>query len=324
MDAPGDARQRRAAPRRLRLPDRRARGGPARVGPVGHRAGWRSSPTIVDAVVAAVGRPPGPPARTPPRARRSSAPARDADLEGRHIVVTAGGTAEPIDPVRFIGNRSTGKMGVAIAEAALDRGARGDPDRRAASSVAAAAGDAVVVRAEIDRRDARRGLAEAMPTAAPTPWSWPPPSPTSGPPAPPRRSSTRDDGLTLELEPTEDILAEVGAAASPATSRRAPPGPRRVRRRDRLARPRRRQAPPQGRRPARRQRRRGGRVRLRDRHEPGHDPRPRTARATSCRCSRSARSPTGSSTASPRALDARDAARADCRQTGRLTPGEPP
>ena len=39
------------------------------------------------------------------------------------MVVTAGGTAEPIDPVRFIGNRSTGKMGIAIAEDALDRGA---------------------------------------------------------------------------------------------------------------------------------------------------------------------------------------------------------
>jgi phosphopantothenoylcysteine decarboxylase/phosphopantothenate--cysteine ligase len=39
-------------------------------------------------------------------------------------VVTAGGTREPIDPVRFIGNRSTGKMGIALVEAALDRGAR--------------------------------------------------------------------------------------------------------------------------------------------------------------------------------------------------------
>jgi phosphopantothenoylcysteine decarboxylase / phosphopantothenate---cysteine ligase len=40
------------------------------------------------------------------------------------VVVTAGGTAEPIDPVRFIGNRSSGRMGVAVAEAALARGAR--------------------------------------------------------------------------------------------------------------------------------------------------------------------------------------------------------
>ena len=48
----------------------------------------------------------------------------EADLEGRHIVVSAGGTREAIDPVRFIGNRSTGRMGVAVAEAALARGAR--------------------------------------------------------------------------------------------------------------------------------------------------------------------------------------------------------
>jgi phosphopantothenoylcysteine decarboxylase/phosphopantothenate--cysteine ligase len=45
------------------------------------------------------------------------------DLAGRRIVVSAGGTQEPIDPVRFIGNRSSGKMGFAIAEAARDRGA---------------------------------------------------------------------------------------------------------------------------------------------------------------------------------------------------------
>jgi phosphopantothenoylcysteine decarboxylase/phosphopantothenate--cysteine ligase len=50
-------------------------------------------------------------------------PEHPQDLEGWRVVVTAGGTAEPIDPVRFIGNRSSGKMGVAIAQAALDRGA---------------------------------------------------------------------------------------------------------------------------------------------------------------------------------------------------------
>lgn len=45
------------------------------------------------------------------------------DLAGRRILVTAGGTREPIDPVRFIGNRSSGKQGVALALAAADRGA---------------------------------------------------------------------------------------------------------------------------------------------------------------------------------------------------------
>ena len=46
------------------------------------------------------------------------------DLAGRRVVVTAGGTREPIDPVRFISNYSSGKMGYALAVAAADRGAR--------------------------------------------------------------------------------------------------------------------------------------------------------------------------------------------------------
>ena len=48
---------------------------------------------------------------------------REGDLAGKRIVVSAGGTQEPMDPVRHIGNRSSGKMGYAIAEAARDRGA---------------------------------------------------------------------------------------------------------------------------------------------------------------------------------------------------------
>jgi len=48
---------------------------------------------------------------------------RRQDLKGRRIAVTAGGTREPIDPARHIGNRSSGKMGYALAEAARDRGA---------------------------------------------------------------------------------------------------------------------------------------------------------------------------------------------------------
>ena len=49
---------------------------------------------------------------------------RSSDLLEKRIVVTAGGTQEPIDPVRHIGNRSSGKMGFALAEAARDRGAK--------------------------------------------------------------------------------------------------------------------------------------------------------------------------------------------------------
>ena len=58
------------------------------------------------------------------------------DLDGLHVLVTAGGTREPIDPVRFIGNRSSGKQGHALAEEAAGRGApghAGDHDRRCRS-----------------------------------------------------------------------------------------------------------------------------------------------------------------------------------------------
>ncbi|SCL46829.1 phosphopantothenoylcysteine decarboxylase / phosphopantothenate--cysteine ligase [Micromonospora citrea] len=50
--------------------------------------------------------------------------AAPADLAGRHVVVTAGGTREPLDPVRFLGNRSSGKQGYAFARCAVARGAR--------------------------------------------------------------------------------------------------------------------------------------------------------------------------------------------------------
>ncbi|MDI6689629.1 MAG: bifunctional phosphopantothenoylcysteine decarboxylase/phosphopantothenate--cysteine ligase CoaBC [Actinomycetota bacterium] len=48
---------------------------------------------------------------------------KEMDLQGKIIIVTAGGTQEPFDPIRYIGNRSSGKMGYAIAEAAWGRGA---------------------------------------------------------------------------------------------------------------------------------------------------------------------------------------------------------
>jgi phosphopantothenoylcysteine decarboxylase/phosphopantothenate--cysteine ligase len=164
-------------------------------------------PLIVDEVVAAVSttavRRPDPADRPP-----TTAPVRDADLEGRHLVVSAGGTAEAIDPVRFIGNRSTGRMGAAIAEAALARGAR----------VTLVAGrvevplpaDARVLRVEstAEMRDAVLGAvigqgADALVMAAAVADFRPRTAATS--------KLTRGGSLTLELEPTEDILAEVGA-----------------------------------------------------------------------------------------------------------------
>ncbi len=128
--------------------------------------------------------------------------------------MTAGGTAEPIDPVRAITNRSSGKMGVALAEAALDRGAR---VTLIAAQVAVPLPDrATVVRAETAGRlraallevlggaDGRAGFDALVMAAAVADFR----------PARPAESKlARGDGLTLELEPTPDILAEVARIA---------------------------------------------------------------------------------------------------------------
>ncbi len=166
---------------------------------------------IVDATVAAVA---DRPVRAPGAADRPpvTGPSREPDLDGRHVVITAGGTAEPIDPVRFIGNRSTGKMGVALAEAALGRGARVTLIVGNVSVPLPASSDMLVFRAETTAQMGelvRSAVAEAdalIMAAAVADFR-------------PRQTAAtklgRDQGLTLELEPTEDILAGVAAAVPP-------------------------------------------------------------------------------------------------------------
>ncbi|MDO4244151.1 MAG: bifunctional phosphopantothenoylcysteine decarboxylase/phosphopantothenate--cysteine ligase CoaBC [Actinomyces sp.] len=58
------------------------------------------------------------------KARDAAGPPPARDMAGLHVVVSAGGTREPIDPVRYLGNRSSGRQGVAVARAAQERGAR--------------------------------------------------------------------------------------------------------------------------------------------------------------------------------------------------------
>ena len=184
-------------------------------------------PLIVDAVVQAVdGRPvraPDPAARPP----RIDGGVRESDLVGRHVVVTAGGTREPIDPVRFIGNRSSGRMGVAVAEAALDRGARVTLIA-AATSVPLPDDRATVIRVE-STGDLRGALLAALFGGADgDPDRGAAGGGTSGDPRtarfdalvmaaavsdfrptqPSDRKVERASGLTLELEPTPDLLAE--------------------------------------------------------------------------------------------------------------------
>jgi phosphopantothenoylcysteine decarboxylase/phosphopantothenate--cysteine ligase len=174
------------------------------VGPaVGQLTGADSGPgrmeepeVIVRAALAAVG------------AVDAVAPAAVADLAGRRIVVSAGGTREPLDPVRFLGNRSSGKQGVAVAEAARARGAevtlvaanleiadpRGCDIRRVSTALelrdavreAARGADAVVMAAAVaDYRPAAVSEAKI-------------------------KKEPGDGGLTLELVRNPDVLAELG------------------------------------------------------------------------------------------------------------------
>lgn len=168
---------------------------------------------IVAAVVAATA---GRPIRAPRPEQRPplTAPPREADLAGRRIVVTAGGTREPIDAVRFIGNRSTGKMGAAIAEAALERGAV-VVLIEANASVPLPAGATVHHVETTDQLrvallgtmagdDGRAGFDALVMAAAVADFT--PTRPSEG-------KLTRGDGTILELSPTPDVLAEVAGIA---------------------------------------------------------------------------------------------------------------
>jgi len=130
---------------------------------------------------------------------------RSGDLAGKRIVVTTGGTREPIDPVRHIGNRSSGKMGYAMAEAARDRGATvtlvtaptslPDPAGIEVTHVETAAQMKEVVTKAVAQADAlimAAAVADYQPKSA-------------------AKAKIKKDapGLTLELIRTPDILTEV-------------------------------------------------------------------------------------------------------------------
>lgn len=140
--------------------------------------------------------------------KRHLAPQR-TDLEGEHLLVTAGPTVEDLDPVRFITNRSSGRMGYAIAEAARDRGARvtivSGPTR-----LAPLAGvKTIPVRSTAQMYEAVMGgigeatvfvgcaaVADFRPVACASQKIK-------------KRGAAR---ITIELEPTEDIIGTVGGS----------------------------------------------------------------------------------------------------------------
>jgi phosphopantothenoylcysteine decarboxylase/phosphopantothenate--cysteine ligase len=135
------------------------------------------------------------------------------DLTGRHVVVTAGGTREPLDPVRFLGNRSSGKQGYALARTAVARGARvtliaanvtlGDP----------AGADVVRVGTTEELRkataEAFAGADVVVMAAAPADFR---PATIAG-----QKIKKTDSGTppTIELVTNPDIAAELGAVKRP-------------------------------------------------------------------------------------------------------------
>ncbi len=128
------------------------------------------------------------------------------DLSGETVLITAGPTREPIDPVRFLGNRSSGKMGYALAEAAIRRGARvilisgpvaiGPPEGAERISVESAEQMRNAVISQLDQASiviAAAAVADFRLRAAA------------------QEKIKRSGSLSLDLEPTPDILAEVSS-----------------------------------------------------------------------------------------------------------------
>jgi phosphopantothenoylcysteine decarboxylase/phosphopantothenate--cysteine ligase len=129
-----------------------------------------------------------------------------ASLGGRRVVISAGGTREPIDLVRFIGNRSSGRMGVALAVEAQRRGAdvtlvyaNGSVPPPLGVEVVSAPTTADLRREMLARADADIVLMAAAVA------DYRPKKPDEG------KRPKDQEMWSLELEPTEDILAELGS-----------------------------------------------------------------------------------------------------------------
>ncbi|MBQ4541054.1 MAG: bifunctional phosphopantothenoylcysteine decarboxylase/phosphopantothenate--cysteine ligase CoaBC [Alistipes sp.] len=128
-------------------------------------------------------------------------------LEGKHFIVTAGATIEPIDPVRFISNHSSGKMGYAVAEALAERGARVTlVSGRTALDAPKGVERVDVLSAEemyeacVERFGASDGAVMCAAVADYTPRS-----------VADEKLKKSDDDLSIELKRTKDIAATLGA-----------------------------------------------------------------------------------------------------------------
>ena len=133
-------------------------------------------------------------------------------LDGLRVLVTAGGTREPIDSVRFVGNRSSGRMGLALAEEAARRGA---DVTLIAANVTLPLPDGVDVTNVETTAELEAAVRERFPDSdvlvmAAAPADFRPAAPSDA-----KISREGSDGLSIEFEPTADIVAAVAAGRRP-------------------------------------------------------------------------------------------------------------
>ncbi|GIJ27122.1 phosphopantothenoylcysteine decarboxylase [Micromonospora qiuiae] len=136
-----------------------------------------------------------------------------ADLAGRHVVITAGGTREPLDPVRFLGNRSSGKQGYAFVRSAVARGARVTLISANVALPDPAGADVIRVGSTLELREATLKAAtdaDAVVMAA-APADFRPATYSPG------KIKKSDDGAapTIDLVTNPDIAAELGQRRRP-------------------------------------------------------------------------------------------------------------
>ena len=133
------------------------------------------------------------------------------DLEGLNVLVTAGPTVERIDPVRYITNRSTGKMGYALAEAARDRGANVTLISGPTSLTAPEGVEFVRIEssAQLCAAVLERGESADVVIQAAAPADFRPKNVSD------RKIKKTGESMTLELEATTDIAAELGRRKQP-------------------------------------------------------------------------------------------------------------
>jgi phosphopantothenoylcysteine decarboxylase/phosphopantothenate--cysteine ligase len=135
-----------------------------------------------------------------------------ADLTGRHVVVSAGGTREPLDPVRFLGNHSSGKQGYALAEVAVARGARVTVVAANVELPDPAGTDVVRVTTAAELRDAVGKAAEVADVVvmAAAVADFRPSAPAEH-----KIKKTSTDPEPVSLASNPDVLAELVAARRP-------------------------------------------------------------------------------------------------------------